>query len=248
MAGFDINWGLAAPVNVGNALLAGVEQGRALRREADTQSALGAYAQTPSLETANALIAVDPRLGMQARQQQIGMDKAAQERAAVAAATSGSAGEHQSVGALVKMGVPYETARQINDDHIKQVGQAADFLGQVGLRVTTAPEAQRPQVWRDAVSQAQALGIPVPPEFAEYSPAALDGVLSASEQMKEAIGLTDPKYQAVPQGGGLVNTRDPNAVMQWNAQVSQGAVPPPPPGFQLDDGGPTQAASGGFRP
>lgn len=261
MAFEDINWGMAAPVNVGGALMAGVEQGRAMRKEADTQNALAAYATNPTLQSANALIAVDPRLGMQARTQQIEMDKTAQERAAIVAATAGGAGEHPSVGALVKMGVPYETARQINDDHIKEVGKAADFLGQVGLRVTATPEADRTQVWQAAVAQAQALGIPVPPEFAQYSPAALDGVLSASEQMKEAIGLTDPKYQAVPgQGGYLENvnlrsrttpipTGPESAPIQAGAVVNgkkfRGGDYRDPANWEAE-GGPTHTTSGGF--
>jgi hypothetical protein len=204
MAFEGINWGLAQPVDVGGALLAGVQHGQAMRREADTQNALGAYAANPSMQTANALIGVDPRIGMQARTQQLALDKQTQERAAIVAATGGG-GEHRSVGALVKMGVPYEMARQINDDHVDALGKSADFLGQVGLRVTAASEAERPQIWAQAVQQAHALGMDVPPEFAQYSPAALDGVLAASKQMKEAIGMTAPEYIATQPGGGVFN-------------------------------------------
>lgn len=260
---FDINWNLTQPVNVGNALLAGVEQGRAMRREADTQSALGSYASTPNMQTANALIAVDPRLGMQARTQQIGLDKAAQERSAIVAATSGQGG-HQSVGALVKMGVPYEVASQINDDNIKHVERTADFLGQVGLRVTTASEAERPQIWAQAVQQAAALGLDVPQEFAQYSPAALDGVLSASKQMKEAIGMTQPEYIATQPGGGVFN-KNPLSP-GFDPRAAQGVAAPPieagavingkqfkggdyrDPANWVAAGGPTQPASATFRP
>lgn len=70
--GFDINWGLARPVDVGGAFQDGWARGQAQRRETETRNALMDYAQNPNAPGAlNALAATgDPRLVMQAQQHQ----------------------------------------------------------------------------------------------------------------------------------------------------------------------------------
>lgn len=88
MAGFDINWGLAQPVNVGGAFQQGWQTGQAMRQETDTRNALVAYAQNPSMETANALLPHDPRIGMQMVGQQRELERTAQTGNLVAEAMS----------------------------------------------------------------------------------------------------------------------------------------------------------------
>jgi hypothetical protein len=79
---YGIDWSLAAPrVNVGNALLSGFEQGRAVRREADQQSALRAYSQNPDAPGAlNALMPYQPELAARLGQQRFQQQSAAAEQ------------------------------------------------------------------------------------------------------------------------------------------------------------------------
>jgi hypothetical protein len=83
---FGIDWGLALPrVNVGNALLAGVEQGRAARREMDQQSALAAYSANPNDPDAlNKLMPYQPELAARLGQQRFQQQTAATEQAKAA--------------------------------------------------------------------------------------------------------------------------------------------------------------------
>lgn len=74
MADFGINWNAGIAPNVGNALMQGIQTGKAMRREADTRNALaGAVSGNPGdLEK---LTALDPELGFRVadrqRQQQV---------------------------------------------------------------------------------------------------------------------------------------------------------------------------------
>lgn len=49
----------------------------------------------------------------------------------------------------------------------------------------------------------------------------LQGLIAVSKTVEQAISANEPKYMAIPQGGTLVNTRDPQAVSSF------GATPPP---------------------
>lgn len=85
MAGFDINWSMAAPVNVGGQWLAGVDRGTAIRKESDTQKALSAFSGDPSAGNLNALMGLSPQLAMRASEFQTAraeQDRKAQFRSA----------------------------------------------------------------------------------------------------------------------------------------------------------------------
>ena len=82
----------------------------------------------------------------------------------------------------------------------------------------------------------------------QYSPDGLQSAIAQAGLVTEMLNQQAPRYMTVPEGGYLVNTRDPDAVRQAGtprAASTLDDLPPPPPGFQIE-GGPTQAASGGF--
>lgn len=222
MAGFDINWGLAQPVNVGNALLAGVEQGRAMRREADTQSALGAYASNPSMQTANALIGVDPRLGMQARGQQLEMDKTARLQAVMGRAVQG---DHTAIGELA--GLDPQMWMRLDDRAKEKTKQATGFMGQAILDVSRMPEEQRAAAWASYVQRAEAGGLDIPAQYEQYSPQALQAAAAEAGTMEKLIKQFEPDYRAVPQGGYLENV---NPLSRTDAVATGPATASPQPG------------------
>lgn len=244
MAGFDINWGLAAPVDVGGALMAGVQQGQAMRRQADTQSALAAYAQTPSMQTANALIAVDPKLGMQAREQQLEMDKTARLQSVTGQAVRGDkSAMDQLAGLDPKMWLQLDARTR------EKAKQATAIMGQAVLQVSRLPEDQRAQAWTNYVRQAEAGGFDIPTHYETYSPEALDAAAAEAGTMEKLIKQNEPDWHFSP-NGGLVDFSNPKSITDYNSWMSSGAAPAapsPPPGFVID-GGPTHTASGGFQP
>lgn len=245
VAGFDINWSLAQPVNVGNALLAGVEQGRAMRKEADTQSALSAYATNPNIQSANALIAVDPRLGMQARTQQIEMDKTAQMQAVTGKAVQGDPTAKAQLA-----GLNPEMWMKLDDRTREKAKQATAVMGQAVLDVSRLPEEQRPLAWASYVQHAEASGFDIPTQYERYSPEALSAAAAEAGTMEKLIKQVEPEWRFSP-NGGLVDFNNPQSIEQygqWMSGRGPGAatVPSPPPGFVID-GGPTPSASGDFR-
>lgn len=256
---FDINWGLAQPVNVGNALLAGVEQGRAMRREADTQSALAAFGANPSAETANALLPLDPKFGMQAKAQ-VAEQQAAQRKQSVMQRVA--QGDHTAITELA--GIDPDLWSKIDGRQREQIKQATGFMGQAIMQISRVPEEQRAQAWTSYVQQAEASGLDIPTQYERYSPEAMNAAAAEAGMMEKLIKQFEPDYRAVPQGGYLENV---NPLSRSTPIVSGPATAAPAPGteeggyrFRGGDpgdpaswepvaaGGPTQPASGGFRP
>lgn len=263
---FDIDWRLGQPqVNAGNALLQGFEVGRQMRKEADTQSALGAYAQAPSMETANALIAVDPQLGMKARAQQQEMEQTAQLRNVTGAAVRGDPGAMDQLA-----GIDIDTWSKIDARRREQVKRATGFMGQAVMEVSRQPtEEAKAAMWAQFVQQAEASGMDIPTQYERYSPQALNAAAAEAGTMEKLIKSVEPDWRFSP-NGGLVDFNNPESISQygqWMAKGGPGAVSGPQPGaveggyrFRGGDpgdpaswepvnaGGPTQPASGGFRP
>lgn len=68
----QIDWRMAIGPNVAETFMGGFERGQAMAKERAQQNALAQYAQNPTGEGAiNALAQVDPRMAIQARQQQV---------------------------------------------------------------------------------------------------------------------------------------------------------------------------------
>ena len=89
---------------------------------------------------------------------------------------------------------------------------SVDAIGQAALRVSQLPPEQQPAGWDASIDQLSQRF----PELAEYkgqySQEALMGAIDQAKLVKDFIGLERPDYQVVPEGGTLVNTRDPAAL------------------------------------
>lgn len=128
------------------------------------------------------------------------------------------------------------------DDYAALSKEQADIAKQnVEVIGNLALMADTPQKWDATIDQ---LG----PQFAQYKGqfAQREAIIARAGEAKAFLEQQAPKYQVIPEGGTLVNTRDPAALQQVAAQ-NQALQATLPAGFVLDDGGPTQPASAPFQ-
>lgn len=236
----QINWNALQSFDIGGAFNQGMQAGQQQRRERAIDDAYrGLIANPNDPGVVNALAQYDPRAAYQISGQQ----RQSQQAAAEAAARQGAVrGDPQALEELAGFNIDdYLKLDKRSQDEYKQ---GIDTVGQLALMADT------PEEWDDTVNQlAQAN-----PEFQKYKGRfdLRESVIAQAGQAKEFIDQQQPKYQVIPEGGTLVNTRDPAALAQVAGQNAaapptqqSSAMPPPPPGFQID-GGPTPTASGTF--
>lgn len=237
-----VNWNMGVMPNFGTNALAMFERGREMKREDDTRNALSAYAQNPNDQTLAPVMAADPRLGLQLRGQQQSQEanqrRQQQEQMLTMGKLLNSANDPQSYAQS------RAAAQQYGID-LSGVPEQYDpaWVGQQRLLVNAFNEDGGEKISgiaRELVDAGYDLGTP-------DGQAALRSVISnkyASEYVDEGgntrrrSALNLAPTQGGPQAGAVEdgyrfkggNPSDPNA---WEP-VSQG--------------GPTQPASGGFRP
>ena len=193
--------------NAQNALLQGMQTGEALRKrkeQREREVALDKAYQgmmTGDQTAVNALAAI-PGMGKDAYALQQGQ-KEKQIRADVAAgrapATALAAINWDDYAALSK------EQNDIALQNVKTVGQLALM-------------ADTPQKWDATIDQ---LG----PQFAQYKGqfAQREAIIARAGEAKAFLEQQAPKYQVIPEGGTLVNTRDPAALQQVANQNSSAA-------------------------
>lgn len=244
---FNVNWGLGAPVDVGGMVQAGFERGNQIREQREQKNALATYAQNPTPQTLNALAPYDPKFVIGERERLNQMEQARQQRELTGRAAMGDA---DAMGQLA--GIDIDTWAKLDGRVRDRVKQATGFMGQAVLQVSRLPEEQRAQAWTNYVQQAEASGMDIPTQYERYSPEALNAAAAEAGTMEKLIKQFEPDWRFSP-NGGLVNFSDPNSIKgygDWMASGGPGATAPPAtlaPDF-FDNGGPTQPASGGFRP
>ena len=203
----QVNWGLLQPVDVGGMFDRGVQQGRQQRIERETDNALRAYAQNPDDPNAvNALLRFNPQMGMQLQQQQADRQRQQQTRAQTAGALGGNM---QDLFGLAQSD-PEQFAR------IRpQIEQINRTIGQIA-QASTTPEQWDANVTRLAEMYGEG--------FLRYRGRfdLREVAIAQAGEMQQFLESQAPRYQVVPEGGALVNTRDPAALAQFGA-------PPPAP-------------------
>lgn len=194
--GFDINWGLAAPVDVGGALTNGFERGKAMRQESDTRSALAAYGMNPSEETAGVLMRADPRIGMQAMTtERAKAQQLRQQQIASAAVTGDPTAKAQLAG------INPELWMKLDDRTKAQIKKSTEFMGNAVYDISRSPEAERPAKWRAYVQSAESQGMDIPTQYETYSPQALNAIVAEVGHTEDFIKFNEPEYKVIPQGG-----------------------------------------------
>lgn len=229
----DINWGILRPVDIGGAFNQGVEAGRQRRAESALDEQFRTMAQNPNAPVSNDLLRFAPRQAYQLSQQQRQQQQQQQQSQMRVAAVQGDQNALEQLA-----GIDLEEYRQLRGDQREAAKQGIDTIGQLALM------ADNPQKWDSIVGKlAQA-----DPAFQQYVGRfdMRDAIIVQAGQAKAFLEQQAPKYQVIPEGGTLVNTRDPAALQQVAAQ-NQALQATLPAGFVLDDGGPTQPASAPFQ-
>lgn len=215
----DINWNALQPVDIGGAFNQGMVRGQQMRREQATDNALRALIANPNdPNVVNDLARVDPRGAYQIQGQQQQQMRAQQEADARRGAV---AGDPQALQQLA--GFNIDDYLKLDKGRQEQVKQGLDTIGQLALLADT------PQEWDDIVGQLAQQH----PEFQKYIGRfdLRQSIIAQAGQAKEFIAQSEPKYQVIPEGGMLVNTRDQAAL----AQVGAGGAPQPVQGGMSED-------------
>lgn len=208
----QINWNALQSFDIGGAFNQGMQAGAQRRRESETDNALRALIANPNDPNVVNDLA---RFNAPAAYKIQGQQQEAQQAAQLAATRRGAAaGDPQALIDLA--GVSVDEYFKFDKQTREQVEKGIEVIGQAALL------ADNPQKWDQTVQQ---LG----PEFAQYMGRfdLREGVVSKAKLAKEFIDINQPKYQVIPEGGTLVNTRDPAALAQVAGQnaAPQAAVP-----------------------
>lgn len=100
--------------------------------------------------------------------------------------------------------------------------EAKSVVGQAALQIATLPPEQQAQAWDQQIDYLASQGYDGLAQYkGRYSPQSLMGVISEAGLANELRTATQPSYQVIPEGGALVNTRDPRATQQFAAPGGQ---------------------------
>lgn len=253
---YDINWGLAQPVNTFGQALQGFERGMAMGAQQKQKNALMQYAQNPTMEAAAQT--GDPRLVMQFREDQ---SRAAQQARRSDVTRRAAGGDAAAMDELA--GIDLDSWSKLDGRVKEQTKQATAFMGQAIMDISRLPEQARPAAWASYVQRAEASGMDIPTQYEAYSPEALNAAAAETGMMEKLIKQFEPDYRVIPEGGYLenVNQRSRATPLQTGPQQAPGPVPgtvvdgyrfkggnPNDPNAWEQAGGPTRGASGSFRP
>lgn len=125
--------------------------------------------------------------------------------------------------------VNFDRWRVLGTEQKQAAEQEAEVFGNAAMDVLNRPPEQRPaaimayasRLQNDEIAQIAQL----PPDQQE---AALRAAIAEAGMVKELIAMEMPDYMAIPQGGTLVDTRNPGAVRQFGQGAPAPSVAPPP--------------------
>lgn len=234
-----INWGLANQNGFQNALAQGMAYGQQIKRnreEKEYKNALAGY-DPSNPETIKPIMQADPRLGLHLQQQAAAQQAAAHEADVNRRA---AAGDPQAMAELA--GLNLGAWRGLSADQKKAADEQTTVFANAAMDILQRPPEQRNAALNGYIDQFRN------PEFEQYRTLqgaeleqALRGVIAQSDMITKLHEAERPRYQVIPEGGVLVDTRNPQAVQQFG----RGNIPPPPPGFTID-GGSVGNGTGGF--
>lgn len=250
------NWGLLqGGGGFQNALATGLQFGQMTRQrqeEKEFKNALAGY-DPSNPETIKPIMAVDPRTGIQlqrdaAKQQAEAQQSEIQQRAA--------AGDPQAMAQLA--GIDFAAWRGLQSDQRAMAKERSGILANAALDVLNRPPEQRPAAW-DAYIEQLSQTMPELAQYrGQYNEQSARSVIAQAEMIGKLHDAEQPKYMAIPAGGTLVDTRNPQAVQQFGQGPQPGMVED---GYRFKGGNPADpnawepvaaggAGSGqqGFRP
>lgn len=228
----QINWNALQSFDIGGAFNQGMQAGQQRRREQETDNALRALIANPNdANVVDDLASYNPTLAYKIQGQQ---REQMQAQKAVEARQGAARGDPQALINLA--GVSPDDYFKFDKQTREQTEKGIETIGQLALMADT------PQAWDQTVRQ---LG----PEFQKYIGRfdLRQSVIAQAGQAKEFIEQNQPRYQVVPEGGMLVNTRDPAALAQIDAGSQQPQGGPQPgaveDGYRFKGGNPADPGS-----
>jgi hypothetical protein len=218
--------------NPGERFAQGFQQGQHNARQNKLRSAMAELARNPdNVKAYEVLAEADPQAAMQYKQQRIEQAKASLQ-------------QYQG-----QLGVGAKIIRQVQPKDQAGWSQALAMAQQYGVDVS-----QIPQAWDQGGSEyaqnLSGLANALFPEKQNEGPSSYQEYQRAQADPAYAKFLTERQGPLIANNGDGTFTIIPRQTIQGTQPAPQagGDVPPPPPGFQLDNGGPTPPASGAFPP
>jgi len=218
-----VDWSInGAEQGFQNALALGANIGGVIKQRR-TDNALSAFVTNPGQESLAGLAKVDPSLAFQAQgvmqQRQAAAAKAAQEQRAAQLRQLASQGDPAALQELA--GIDFDSWAKLDEGKRKLVKAQADYTGQAALRISQIQDpAQQALAWDQAIDQGVQMGFTgLADHKGKFSPQALNAAIDNAGLVDKFISLAEPKYMAIPEGGTLVNTRDPGAVAGFGASA-----------------------------
>lgn len=218
-----INWGIdGATQGFQNALALGAQIGDVIARKRE-DNALAAFVTNPGKESLAGLAKVNPGLAFQAQgvmqRREAEQRKAQQEQLAAGLRVKASQGDPAALQQLV--GIDFDSWKSLDTAQKQMIKGQTDYIGQAGLRISQLKPEQQPAAWDQAIDQGVQMGYKGLADYkGKFSPQALSGAIDNAGLVDKFIQLAEPKYMAVPEGGTLVNTRNPQAVAGFGASAA----------------------------
>ena len=220
----QINWGILDPNAVGNIAAMtqqGFQQGQALRKDAETKKAIGVLAMDPTNQQATQdLIKWNPEVGYKVAQDQRASIQQMGQQDILRRAYMGD-----KEAMAQAFGFDPDLVMKLDANTKTQLKQSVDFISNAALEIDRLPEDQRAGAWSNYVRIAEQRGMDIPTEYEQYSPQVLQAAIAEAGAVSKLLEGREPKYQVIPEGGMLVNTRDQSALAQvGGGQQSQGGA------------------------
>jgi hypothetical protein len=153
------------------------------------------------------------------QQQALEMKQAEQQRALQTQAIVGQraqAGDYQGAQQVAAASGDFDLATQIQRlgagerDRLKAEGEA---IGRAAFALRRLPQDQRAQAIQAMAPALRQAGLSDQEiAGADLSDGGLDGYVALATSINDQFGQSQPRYQVIPEGGTLVDTRNPDAV------------------------------------
>lgn len=165
----------------------------------------------------------------QLQQQALEMKQAEQQRMLAtqrAASQRAASGDYRGAQQAAVAGGDFDLAGQIqrlNAGQLEQLKAQGEAMGRVAYSLKPLPETQRRQALMQAAGGLRAAGFSDEElANADLSDGGLNGYIALSTSINDQFSQSQPRYQVIPEGGTLVDTRNPDAIRSVS-QPSQGA-------------------------
>lgn len=218
----QINWGMAGNAQRGfqNALAQGMQMGaqaRQAREEREYKNALAQF-DPSNPETLTPVMQANPEVGLQLRGQVVEQQ---QQRALEDLTRRAISGDETALDELAVKNLP--AWRALSSEQREAAAQQAEMFGNAAIDVLNRPPQERAQAIMGYAQRFQN------PEIAQIAqlPAneqeqALRAAVAEAGMTQRLMSNEQPNYMVLPQGGTLVDTRNPQAVQQFGQGAPQG--------------------------